>query len=159
MMGSLILVAAMMGMIQAITICSEMLATARRQTLAAQIINHEIEKLRFSNWTTISGLAAGPTAITIDTQFDSAITGVGLAKGTTITLSRSVSDVVSGSLREVTFTVTWQKSGTTAAASTPGGSWFDQLAFSRPSSISRTYTRVMSGYYGKNGLNSTYQRS
>lgn len=159
MMGSLILVVGMMGMIQAITICTEMIATARRQTLAAQIINHEIEKLRFSNWSTISGLAAGPTTITIDSQFDSAITGVALTKGTTMTLSRSVSDVISGSLREVTFTVTWQKSGTTTAASTPGGSWLDQIAFSRPTSISRTYTRVMSAYFGKNGLSTAYQRS
>lgn len=159
MMGSLILVVGMMGMIQAITICSEMIATARRQTLAAQIINHEIEKLRFSNWTTISGLAAGPTTLTIDTQFDNAITGVGLTKGTTMSLSRTVSDVISGSLREVAFTVTWQKSGTTTAASTPGGSWFDRIAFSRPTSISRTYTRVMSAYFGKNGLSTAYQRS
>ncbi len=169
MMGSLILVVGMMGMIQAITICSEMIATARRQTLAAQIINHEIEKLRFLPWdgvTTaspneleISGLTASSTTITIASQFDSAITGVGLVKGTTITLSRTVSEVISGSLREVTFTVTWQKSGTTTAASTPSGSWFDQIAFSRPTSISRTYTRVMSAYFGKNGLNTAYQRS
>jgi Tfp pilus assembly protein PilV len=140
MMGATLLVVGLMGMIQAITIGSEMMATAQRQTLAAQIINHEIEKLRLSSWTTISGLAAGPTSVTIDSQFSAAITANGLVSGTTLTLSRSVSDVVSGTLREVVFTVTWtmKPSGLTS---------------------SRTYTRVMSAYYGKYGIGSTYQRS
>ncbi|MBK8856799.1 MAG: hypothetical protein IPN11_03710 [Opitutaceae bacterium] len=75
MMGATILVVGLMGLIQAVTIGSEMLATARRQTLAAQILDQEIENLRFLPWDTSSssndivGLAAGPTTVTIDEQF------------------------------------------------------------------------------------------
>ncbi|MEJ1972725.1 MAG: prepilin-type N-terminal cleavage/methylation domain-containing protein [Lacunisphaera sp.] len=64
MMAAVILVVGFMGMIQAITIGSEMLATARRQTLAAQIITHEIEQLRLKDWSTvITVLPAGPVTL------------------------------------------------------------------------------------------------
>jgi len=75
MMGATILVVGLLGLIQAVTIGSEMLATARRQTLAAQILDQEIENLRFLPWdisgstNDIVGLAAGPTTVTIDDQF------------------------------------------------------------------------------------------
>jgi Tfp pilus assembly protein PilV len=146
MMAAAILVVGFIGMIQAVTIGSEMLATARRQTLAAQIIDHEIERLRLLPWddpagtNDLVGLAAGPTSVTIDSQFAAAISAAGLASGTTLVLSRSVSDVVTGSMREVVFTVTWTV---------------------RPSGVStsRTYTRASSARFGKYGLNLTYQRS
>ena len=154
MMGSMMLVVGVMGMIQAVAIGSEMLATARRQTLAAQIINHEIEELRFVGWSTISGLSTSATTITIDSQFTSAMA----ATGVTYTLTRTVSTVVTN-MREVTFTITWTKGGTTAAASTPTGSWLDRLSFARSSPISRTYTRVMSAFFTENGLNLSYQRT
>lgn len=146
MMGAVILVVALMGTIQAVTIGSEMLATARRQTLASQIMDHELEKLRMASWTTISGLADGPTTVTIDSQFASAV----VAAGANFSLSRSVAYVdptssslaaagTTTSLREVTFTVTWVvvPSGFTA---------------------SRTYTRSKSAFFGKYGLNLSYRR-
>ena len=167
MMGSLVLVVGLMGMIQAVIAGAEMLSTARRQTLAAQIISHEMEELRIASWSTVSGLATSETAVTIDSQFDSAITSAGLIKGTATTLSyptrtlvltRTVSDIVSGSLRQVTFTVKWTKGGTTAVASTPGGSWLDRLAFERSDPIRRDYLRSMTTYYSKDGLNQSYRR-
>ncbi|MBI2516216.1 MAG: prepilin-type N-terminal cleavage/methylation domain-containing protein [Opitutae bacterium] len=165
MMASAILVVAFMGMIQAVTIGSEMLATARRQTLAAQIINHELEKLRFVDFATIDAYAAGPTTVSIDNQFSSAITSCGLTTDTSVStnpyikLERTVTDVVSGSLCEVGFTVTWQKSGTTTAATTASGSWLEQLSFSGSAPIRRTYVRKGSAFFGKYGLNLSYQRS
>jgi len=173
MMGSLVLVVGLMGMIQAVIAGAEMLSTARRQTLAAQIISHQIEGLRYYRWddpnstTDIVGLATAETAIAIDSQFDSTITANGLIKGTSTTLSyptrtlvltRTVSDVVSGSLRQVTFTVKWTKGGTTTAASAPTGSWLDQLSFQRAEPIRRDYTRSISTYYGRDGLNQSYRR-
>ena len=135
-MASIILVAGFMGMIQAITIGSEMQATARRETLAAQIINHEIEKLRFKDWAYISALPTTSTTLTIDTQFTAAVT----ASGATYTLTRTLSADPYATIREVNFTVTWVV---------------------RPSGISssRTYTRANSAWFGKYGLNMTYQRS
>ena len=56
MMASLILVVGFIGLIEAVTLASNTMDHARRQTLATQIVNHEIEKLRFSSWTTISAL-------------------------------------------------------------------------------------------------------
>jgi Tfp pilus assembly protein PilV len=165
MMASVILVVGFIGMIQALTIGSEMLATARRQNLATQIINHELEKLRLVDFTTIDGYAAGPTTITIDSQFSAAITASGLTTDTSnstnpyIQLERSVADVVSGGMCQVTFTVTWQKSGTTTAANTASGSWLQMLSFSGNSPIRRTYVRKGFGFYGKYGLNLNAQRS
>ncbi len=168
-MASLILVVGFMGMIQGVTIGSEMMATARRQTLAAQIIAHEAEKLRLVPWTAssgtyITGLPAGPTTITIDSQFDSAITACGLVKSSTLTLARTTANIDTDAdgvtdLKEVTFTVTWNKSGTATAATTATGSWLDQLSYSGPSAIARTYTRSGTAYFGKYGLNLSYQRS
>lgn len=158
-MASVILVVGFLGMIQAITIGSEMLATARRQNLAAQIITHEFEKLRLASWTAISAPLSNisstdyTTLTPDDTQFDAAIT----ASGATFNLTRSVSNVTTD-LYEVTLTVTWTKSGTTAAANTPTGSWLTQLAAFRNGPISRTYTRTGTAYFGKNGLNNSYQR-
>jgi prepilin-type N-terminal cleavage/methylation domain-containing protein len=163
MMASVILVVGFIGMIQGITIGSEMLATARRQTLAAQIINHETEKLRLTAWASLPA-AASNVAVTIDSQFDTAITACGLVKGTTITLARTTTDIDTDSdtvtdLKEVTFTVIWNKSGTNTAATTATGSWLNQLSFASPSPIARTYTRTATAYFGKYGLNLAYQRS
>lgn len=140
MMASLILVAGFIGMIEAVGLGSNMMDSARRQTLAAQILNHEIEKLRLSSWTTISAMTATSPTPTIDGQFSTAIT----ASGATYTLTRTVADPTTN-LREITYTVTWVvKTSRLKADGT-------LLTF--------TYTRTNSAYYGKYGLNLTYQRS
>jgi len=156
MMAACILVVGFMGMIQALTLGSEMMATARRQTLANQIITHEVEKLRLNSWATVSGLPTASTSVTIDTQFNNAIAACGLTSSN-IALTRTAADVTTD-LREITFTLTWTKSGSSTAATTPTGSWVDQLAFYRPSVIARTYTRKMSAYFGKYGLSINSQR-
>lgn len=177
MMASVILVVGFIGMIGTITISSEMLATARRQDLATQLVSHELDKLRLVAWSRttvvngttytggINGLAAGPTTLAIDAQFSGAIATCGLTTDTSnntnpyITVERTVTDLVSGSLREVTITVTWQKSGTTTSANAASGSWLSRLGFSGNASIRRTYVRKGSSYFGEYGLNHSYQRS
>lgn len=162
MMASVILVVGFLGMIQAITIGSEMLATSRRQTLASQIISHETDKLRLLRWddststNDIVGLSS--TAAATYTSDSAAINTAITSSGVRFTLATTVTTVTTD-LREVTFTVTWTKSGTTAAASTATGSWLDQLAFSRNAPISRTYTRTSTAYFGKYGLSLNLQRS
>ncbi|MCF7687521.1 MAG: prepilin-type N-terminal cleavage/methylation domain-containing protein [Cephaloticoccus sp.] len=155
MMAAVILTIGFGAMIQAMITGSEILANARRQTLATQLLTHEIEKLRFSDWTTINALPSGPTTImdsansvwpTDDnyanltgsiahSTFQNAIT----ASSASYIVTRSVS-TVDTELREVTFTVTWavRSSGQNAA---------------------RTYTRINSAYFAKYGLSLTYQRS
>jgi hypothetical protein len=57
------LIIGVMGMIQAITIGSEMMATAKRQTYAAQIINYELEALRQLPWSIPGGSSSSPNDI------------------------------------------------------------------------------------------------
>ena len=142
MMAATILVVGFIGLIQAMTVSSSMMDAARRQTLAAQIINHEIERLRFASWSTISGLPTTSTTITIDPQFTPAIAAAGAAYSLTRTLT---SPDPATNLREVTFTATW-----VVKTSRRDGS-NNLLTF--------TFTRSNSAYYGKYGLNLTYQRS
>ena len=56
MMGATILVVGLVGLIEAVLVGGEMQATARRQTLAAQIASNEIELLRLKDWATITAL-------------------------------------------------------------------------------------------------------
>lgn len=152
MMASVILVVGFIGMISAITVGSEMMATARRQALATQIITHECEKLRLLTWANMP--AAGTTAVTIDSLF----TGDIAAAGVPFTLSRTTTDVISNELKEVTFTITWSKTGTTAAATTATGSWLERLSFAGNAPVARTYTRTATVYYGRYGVNNSLQR-
>jgi Tfp pilus assembly protein PilV len=166
MMAATILVVGFVGMIQAVTIGSEMLATARRQTLAAQILEHEIGKLRLLPWdvsTTapnelcINDLTTATTTVAVDSHFAASIAACGLTSSD-ITLSRTTAEVTTD-LKEVTFTLTWTKSGTNTAAAEATGNWVDQLAFYRPSAIGRIYTRKSTALFGKYGLNLSTQRS
>ncbi len=156
-MAAAILVVGFMGMIQSITIGSEMLATARRQTLANQIITHEVEKLRLKDWAYVGTTLTSSAAATYTSDSDALNTAIANS-GVSFTLAVDVTNVAT-ELREVKFTVRWTKSGTTTAAGTTGGNWLDKLAFYRSSPIARTYTRVSVAYFGKYGLNLNTQRS
>ena len=138
-MASVILVIGFVGMIETVTLSSGMMDHARRQTLAAQIINHEIEKLRFNSWSQIQALTATSPTPAIDSQFNTAITD----SGATYTLTRAVADPTTD-IREVTYTVTWVV-GTSRKNS--------------GSQVTFTYTRSNSAWFGKYGLNLSYQRS
>jgi hypothetical protein len=123
-----------MGMIQGITVGSEMMATARRQTIAAEILDHEIGKLRVKDWSYINSLSSAASA-TYSSDLASINTAIA-ASGVSFTLASTVTTITTD-LREVAFT----------------GSWLDQLSFSGPSPIARTYTRMSTAYFGKYGLN------
>jgi hypothetical protein len=224
MMASIILVVAFVGMIEAVGLSSTMMNNARRQTMAAQIIGHEMELLRLQSWNAINALPAGPSgstwssataytanAVVINggawyvcilantnkpppnlvywvpymtwnssqsyvvsdivslngvwyrcilahssntsntppnatywTTYSGPISSNGVASGATFNISRNVTDVVAGNLRQVVFTVSWVVR--TSRKNTDGTT----LAFA--------YTRVDAAYYGKYGLNLTYQR-
>ena len=236
-MASVILVVGFLGMIQAVTIGSEMLATARRQTIAAQILNHEMENLRLQDWATINALAAtttwnsgsnyavnatvryqggwficlrahtnhaptegaywaaapsawvasraysltdvvfhtasggwyryintsstsgnAPTNTTYWEPYLGPLTNSTASGGVSFSVSRMATNLTTD-MREVTFVVSWTKSGTTAAASVATGSWLQRLSFSRSSPIARTYNRASTTWFTKYGLNHAIQRS
>ncbi len=174
MMGATILVVGLVGFIQAVLIGSEMQASARRQTLAAQIASNEIELLRLKDWATISAIAPGPSVMAWNSGTNYKVTDVVSSGGTwyrcvtshsnqippnanywavysgpisssgvdlsaTYTVTRARADMPNG-LIEVTFTVTW----TVKPTGYP---------------LSRTYTRIVTAYYGRYGLNLSYQRT
>lgn len=98
------------------------LDSARNVTLASQIMQSELERMRLKDWTTIDGYAPGPTTLTIDTAF----TG-NAAIGSRFTLTRTTS-LIRADMKKITLTVTWRG--------------YDARE------ISRYYTT----YYGRNGL-------
>ncbi len=155
MMASVILVVGFIGMISAVTVGSEMLATARRQSVAARILDHETGKLRLSSWSTLSALTnASAATYTSDlTTLNTAIT----SSGVTYNLERDVIDL-NTDLREVTLIVTWTKLGSSANATAATGSWLQQLSFSGSAPIARTYTRKSVSWFTKYGLNYATQR-
>ena len=220
--AALILVVAFIGMIRALTFTSGLMDHARRQTVATQILTHEIEQLRLRSWTEISALPTtttwvaasaysvddvvnyqggwfravdansgripsqsnawaaqmaynAPTAYVVGdlvsyngawyrciaastgnaptndpndpfwATYSGPIANTGISDGATFTVSRTATDLSTHAMREVTFIVTWSVvSGRSKADNTP-------LIF--------TYSRVNTAYFGKNGLNLTYQRS
>jgi prepilin-type N-terminal cleavage/methylation domain-containing protein len=190
MMASVILVVGFMGMISAMTATSGMMDHARRQTVAKQMLNREIDALRFASWSTISGLPTASTTMSINTSFwptwsstatysanhvvsyngasyrcilahsnqtptnttywTSVTTGatsdIVNIHGASYTLTRSlVSPDPVTNIRCVNYTVTWV--ATTSRRDSSG----NPLTF--------TYSRTASAWYGKYGLNLSYQRS
>ncbi len=99
MMAATILVVGLVGMMQTVTIGSEMLDTARKQTLASQIIQHQIERVRLMNWSDVAALGASPTPVAVSDAF--------AAQGGGFACQRTATDVKAG-LRRLTFTVTWK---------------------------------------------------
>ena len=150
MMAALILTVGFIGLIEAVTVSSTTMDVARRQTLATQIINHEIEELYLASWATISALPTASTAITIDSQFDQARLALGDDKSGTAIVRFSLARTVTSpdpvtNIREVNFTVTWV---VTTSRLTTGGT---RLTF--------TSTRANSAWYGKYGLYLSYRQS
>lgn len=107
------------------------LDSARAISLAGQIMQCEIEKMRMTDWTTVNAYPTDSTALTIDTVFTSNSTVNTMITSRSMTLTRTVSDPMTD-IRAVTFTVTW----TTIEGR----------------SISRSYTT----YYGRYGLYDYY---
>lgn len=149
-MASLILVVGFIGLIEAITVTSTMMDHARRQTLATQIINHEIEALYLSNWSAISALPTTSTTLTIDSQFDQARAALGDDKSTdanvrfTLTRTVTTTDPVTN-IREVNFVVTWV---VTSSRTNSSGT-----------RLTTSHTCANSAWYGKNGLHLSYRQS
>lgn len=150
MMASVVMLVGLIGVIEAVAVASTTMDHGRRVNLATQILNHEIEKLYLSDWTTISGLTTASTSITIDSQFDQARLALGDDKSASAivryTMSRTVTnpDPVTN-IREINFTVTWVVKTSRLDS---GGSL-----------VSFTYSRANSVWIGKYGLQLSYKQS
>lgn len=154
-MAAAVLTVGFMGLVEAVTICSGMMDEARRQTLATQILNNEIEKMRFYKWTDPqlqATVVQNPIDVTHypDSPFLDAIT----ASGATYSLSlggsfvdplTNATAVVDTGLYERVLTVTWVvKTSRRDSSGQP---------------VTFTHSRTNTTYFGKYGLNLSDQRS
>jgi Tfp pilus assembly protein PilV len=140
MFAAAILAFAVIGMIQAVVSGSEMLDTARKQTLAAQIIHGQIDHIHLRDWSEVSALAASST-VSVDDANQATNIAAGFVFGSQLptvakkfTCTRTIAGVRTD-LKQITFTVKW--TGNTG----------------------RAHSRSGATYVGKNGHYVTYQRS
>jgi Tfp pilus assembly protein PilV len=160
-MGALILVVGFIGMIEAVTVGTQMLDTSRKQQIAVQIIDAEVEWLRSQNATFVSGLPATAT-VTIDGtgtastdspnsfQIDGNAALLEIAKGFTIRIAKTN---IRTNFDRVVYTVTW--TGVT-------GRDYAQRADTDPdvsNVILASRTRTAEFYFEKNGLRLSFQKS
>lgn len=142
LLAAVVMLAGIVGMMQAITSGSEMLDVSRKQTLATQIMHGEIEKIRVLDWTQVTALPSTETVnLSSDlstSTFSASSSFQALTKGFQCT--RLISPVVrsdgvvKADQKQVTYTVSW--TGNTG----------------------RSYSRSSSTYVGKNGLYVAFQR-
>lgn len=149
-MATLILMVGFIGLIEAVTVTTNSMEHARRQTLATQILSHEIEKLYLESWSTISGLSTSSSILTIDSQFDDARQALGDDRSANAVVRFSLRRSVTNpnpvtNVREVNYTVTWV---VTTSRRDAGG---NRVTF--------THTRSSSAWYGRYGLPLSYQQS
>ena len=133
-LASTILVVGFVGMIEALAVGSEMLDTARKQTIAAQIMQGEIEYLRLQSWTSIQSLTTS-SADYIGNYPEFSSTSLLAKWGTSFKFARQmVSPDPHPNLRQVNLTVSWT------------------------SITGKPHSRSVSAYIGRYGLNVCYQR-
>jgi len=146
-LASTILLVGFIGMVQALAIGSEMLDTARKQTIAAQIIQAEVDYLRIQNWGSMVQNLSNQSQITLTSNPGNPTSGYRHLYGTSLAsipirnlkYGWQVTNVrVDGSgnpvLRQVTITVTWI------------------------SVTGKPHSRSSSAYFGKYGLNVSYRK-
>jgi len=157
-MATSILLVGFVGVIQAVTIGSESLDTARKQQVANQIVAAEVEKLRSVAWSVVANL---PQTATISVDSAGVVTGdttrfalsnfsaakdddntdlAALAHGFRCTLTRDYLRPTSATAStatyiKVTYTITW--TGNTG----------------------HVQTHQVETFVGKNGLHLSYQQS
>ncbi len=157
-MATVVTLVAVVGLISAVTMGSEMLDIARKQTVAMQIIRNEIDGIHLQNWAMVSGTLPVSATVTINdngtdftvstgaadkqafalTNYSSSPANYNLglmnvAKGFTLSLTKSATS--QANLWALTYTVTWN-----------GGN------------MRKGYSRSSVTYYGKTGLNLYYQK-
>ena len=162
MMATAVVLVAVVGLISAVTMGSEMLDVSRKQTVAMQLLRNEVDHVHMRSWAAVSALPA-TASITINSAGSGLAAGgaadqqafaltnytfsytppvvafnddnaglMGVARDFTCLLAKTT---VRANLLRFTYTVTWT-----------GGN------------RRKSYTRTSSTYYGKNGLNAYYQR-
>lgn len=157
-MAMAVVVVAVVGMMQAVTIGSEALDTARKQQVAAQLVSAEITRLRQGAWSVIANL---PAEATISISAAGGISGdagsfaLSNFTATTADDDTALSALAGGFSCSLTST-RLRPTGATAATVT-----FVKLVYTVTwtGNTGRTHARRTETYLGMNGLHLSYQQS
>lgn len=153
MMAATILVVGFIGLVQAVTIGSEMLDTSRKQTIAGEILDGEVERLRVEPWSTILTLnSAASGTITINSA------GTGVSGNAT---RFAITNYSSSSSDDNTALIALAKGYTCSYFATQLRTNFYRFTYtvSWTGNTGRQFSRTATAYLGKNGLNLSYQKS
>lgn len=165
MMATVVTMVALVGLIAAVTMGSEMLDVSRKQTIALQILRNETESIHLQTWTMVSNLPPSG-AITINTVPLSAVVTVNSTgndvsgsniQSFALTNYGSVPSNYNLGLLSVAkeFTLTLSK---TTVVSRPNLFVLTYTVTWTAGNRRKTYVRTSSTYYGKTGLNLYYQK-
>lgn len=157
-MATTILLVGFVGLIQAVTIMSEALDTARKQQIAQQILTAEIEKLRGQSWTTIASL---PDTASISVGSAGALSGnltnFALSAYTAATGddNTTLASLANG------FTCSFVRTRLRPTSATAANVTFVQVLYTVTwtSNTGRTHRVVQETFVGQNGLHLSYQQS
>jgi Tfp pilus assembly protein PilV len=158
MMGATLLVVGFIGLIQALTIGSESLDTSRKQQVATQIMDAEIERLRSSSWTAIAGL---PPTGTININSAGTISGNTTLFALSNYTSTASDDNTPLSSLAKGFTCTYTRTYLRPSSATPSDVTFIKFVYTVnwTSNTGRVYRRSTETSLGMNGLHLSYQKS
>jgi len=155
-MATVVTLVALVGLIAAITMGSEMLDVSRKQTIAMQILRNEVEQVHLRSWTTFPTSLPASFSVTVNDSGTDFSAGAAIDKMAFALANYSPSQAsynlrlmgqargfsctqtivaVRPSLLQFTYTVSWT-----------GGNRH------------KTYSRSSTTYYGKTGLNLYYQK-
>jgi prepilin-type N-terminal cleavage/methylation domain-containing protein len=155
-MASVVALIAVVGLIDAVTIGSEMLDVAHKQTVAMQIIRNEIDGIHLQDWTKVSSLPTS-ASVTVNNTGDGLSAGSAFATAFALTnYSSSVSDdntALMSSARNFTCGLT--------VTTITGRSNFRVLTYTvtwTGGNRGKTYSRSGTTYYARRGLNVFYRR-
>ena len=158
MMGATILVVGFIGLIQAITIGSESLDTSRKQQVATQLIDTEIERLRAGSWSAIANLpATGKIQINSAGKISGTMTAFALSNYTNASSDddQYLTPLAKG------FTCSFVRTYLRPASATSGNVTFIKFVYtiSWKSNTGHTYSRSTEVCFGMNGLHLSFQKS
>lgn len=157
-MAMAVVVVAVVGMMQAVTIGTVALDTARKQQVATQLVGAEITRLRQGAWAVIANL---PAEATININATGGISGdagsFALSNFTATTTDDDTAlSALAGGFSCSLASTRLRPTGSTAATVT-----FVKLVYtvSWTDNTGRTRTRRTETYMGMNGLHLSYQQS
>lgn len=158
MMAMAIVVVGVVGMMQAVTIGTQMLDTTSKQQVAVRLVETELERLRNGTWSALANL---PASAAISISQAGAISGD--------TTSFALSNYTAGSADDNTALSTQAGGFSCSFATTrmrPTGATASTVTFiklvytvSWTGSSGRTHSRRTETYFGMNGLHLSYQQN